>query len=76
MGMVHLLTPGDLEIIIDCGKDDFFYEVNEALHRELLYRNIPHDYIIRPGVHNWDYWANAIKFQVLFFNEFFTSHNQ
>ena len=76
MGFLHLLTPGDLEIIIDCGKDDFFYEVNEALHRELLYRNIPHDYIIRPGVHNWDYWANAIKFQVLFFNEFFTSHNQ
>ena len=76
MGMLHLLTPGDMKIVIDCGKDDFFYEVNEELHRALLYRNIPHDYIIRPGVHNWDYWANAIKFQVLFFNEYFTSYNQ
>lgn len=73
MGQLHLLTPGKLNIIIDCGRDDFFYEVNEALHRELLYRNIPHDYIVRPGVHNWDYWKNAIKYQMLFFNEYFTS---
>lgn len=76
MGLLHLLEPNNLKIIIDCGKDDFFYEVNQALHRELLYRNIPHEYTIRPGVHNWEYWNNAVKFQVLFFKEYFTSHNQ
>ena len=73
MGLLHLLTPDNLKIIIDCGTKDFFYEVNEALHRELLYRNIPHDYISRPGVHNWDYWKNAIKYQMLYFNEFFSA---
>ena len=76
MGLLHLLTPDNLNIIIDCGRDDFFYGVNEELHKELLYRNIPHDYIIRPGVHNWEYWSNAIKFQILFFKEYFKSVNK
>ncbi|MDD2300036.1 MAG: alpha/beta hydrolase family protein [Fermentimonas sp.] len=71
MGLLHLLTPNRLKIIIDCGTEDFFYEVNERLHKELLYRNIPHDYISRPGSHNWEYWSNAIKYQMLYFNEFF-----
>lgn len=71
IGLLHLLTPGSLRIIIDCGTEDFFYEVNERLHRELLYRNIPHDYISRPGAHNWEYWSNAVKYQALFFHEYF-----
>ncbi len=73
MGLLHLLTPNALKIIIDCGTGDFFYAVNERLHDELLYRNIPHDYITRPGAHNWEYWNNAVKYQALFFNEYFKS---
>ncbi|MEA4917966.1 alpha/beta hydrolase family protein [Proteiniphilum sp.] len=73
MGLLHLLTPNTLKIIIDCGTEDFFFEVNERLHEELLYRNIPHDYISRPGVHNWEYWANAVKYQALFFSDYFKS---
>ncbi len=73
MGLLHLLTPGELQIIVDCGTEDFFYEVNERLHRELLYRNIPHDYVSRPGAHNWEYWSSAVKYQTLFFNEYFKS---
>lgn len=58
-------------MLIDCGVEDFFFEVNQNLHQELLKRKIPHDFIARPGGHDWDYWGNAIKYQVLFFNEFF-----
>jgi Predicted esterase len=76
MGLLHLLTPNALKIIIDCGTEDFFYEVNERLHKELLYRNIPHDYITRPGAHNWQYWSNAVKYQMLFFNDFFKNENK
>jgi enterochelin esterase-like enzyme len=36
-----------------------------------LERNIKHEYIERPGVHNWDYWQNAIQYQLLYFNNFF-----
>lgn len=71
MGLLHLLTPNALKIIIDCGTDDFFYEVNTRLNEELRYRNIPHDFISRPGAHNWDYWRNAVKYQALFFGEWF-----
>jgi S-formylglutathione hydrolase FrmB len=71
INMLHLLTPNSLAIIIDCGTEDFFYEVNENLHQQLLYRNIPHDYITRPGAHNWNYWTNSVKFQLLFFRNYF-----
>lgn len=69
--MLHLLTPNSLAIIIDCGTEDFFYRVNENLHQQLLLRNIPHDYITRPGAHNWPYWNNAIVYQVGFMSSFF-----
>lgn len=73
INQLHLLTPGAVKIIIDCGTEDFFYDVNVKLHRELLYRNIPHDFISRPGGHNWAYWANAVKYQFLYFSEYFQS---
>jgi len=69
--MVHLLIPGSLKIAIDCGLDDFFYSVNQSLHKKLDYYNIPHDYTIRPGKHNWEYWRNSVKYQLLFFYEYF-----
>ena len=69
--MVDLLKPNHLKIIIDCGTEDFFYKVNCQLHDKLLAAKIPHDFIARPGAHNWPYWRNSVKFQVLFFSNFF-----
>ncbi|HMU46891.1 MAG TPA: alpha/beta hydrolase family protein [Chitinophagaceae bacterium] len=60
-----------LAIIIDCGTEDFFYTVNKNLHQKLLQLKIPHDYIERPGQHNWDYWRNAVQYQLLFFKNYF-----
>ncbi|MCE7040226.1 alpha/beta hydrolase family protein [Dyadobacter sp. CY312] len=71
INLLHLLTPNSLALIIDCGTDDFFYKVNENLHQELVYRNIPHDYISRPGGHSWPYWKNAVQYQMLFMSNFF-----
>ena len=59
-------------IIIDDGNDDFFLEVNNNLHEALLKQGIDHDYIVRPGNHSWDYWVNALDYQVLFFHKAFT----
>ena len=69
--LTYLLTPQSLSIIIDCGTDDFFYGVNKRLHEKLLDMNIPHDFIVRPGGHTWQYWSNAVKYQFLFFSNFF-----
>jgi S-formylglutathione hydrolase FrmB len=60
-----------LAIIIDCGTDDFFYKVNKSLHEKMLQLNITHDYIERPGRHDWAYWANAVKYQLLYFHNYF-----
>ena len=73
VNMLYLLKPNSLALLIDCGTEDFFYKVNENLHQQLLYRNIPHDYITRPGAHNWNYWTNAIQFQLLFMSNYFKS---
>lgn len=71
INLLHLLTPGRLALIIDCGTSDFFYQVNLNLHKKLAYYNIPHDFISRPGSHNWEYWTTAIKYQLVFFDAFF-----
>ena len=77
INLTHLLSKDHLKIIIDCGSSDFFYPANVKLHEKLLERNIPHDFISRPGNHNWEYWSNAILYQTLFFHEFFEkSKNQ
>lgn len=69
--------PGDsLAIIIDCGTDDFFFEVNNMLHEKMMKLKIPHDYIVRPGAHNWDYWRNALRYQFLFFHQYFAKENK
>ena len=72
LNMLHLLTPNNLAITIDCGTGDFFFDVNLRLHKELNYRNIPHTFISRPGVHNWDFWKMSVKYHALFFAEYFS----
>lgn len=71
--MLYLAEPGKLALIIDCGTDDFFYKINCELHDKMLMRNIEHNFITRPGAHNWAYWSNAVKYQLLFFHEFFAA---
>lgn len=71
INMLHLLKPNSLALIIDCGSEDFFYKVNCQLHEDLLYRNIPHGFISRPGGHTWDYWKNAVRYQMLFMSNYF-----
>lgn len=73
MNQIHKFKPGSLRIIIDCGYDDFFFHVNEELHKQLLYYKIPHDYIVRPGAHNGEYWNESLDTQIVFFSKFFNS---
>ncbi len=70
INLIHLLN-GNLKLIIDCGYGDFFFDSNQRLHKKLLERNIAHDYIERSGRHNWEYWTNSIKYQMIFFEDYF-----
>ncbi|MDR3261460.1 MAG: esterase family protein [Tannerella sp.] len=71
INQLYRIQSGSPAIIIDCGTDDFFYGVNEALHEKLLHTHISHDYLTRPGGHNAAYWKNSIEYQLLFFHLFF-----
>ena len=61
----------DKPILIDCGIDDFFFDVNQATHQRLLELEIPHDFVVRPGAHTWDYWRKVAPQHLLFFDQFF-----
>jgi len=71
VNMVNSLKNKELNLIIDCGVNDFFYQINSALHRRLMTLNIDHDYIERPGAHNWEYWTNSINYQLFYFDRCF-----
>lgn len=60
-----------LAIIFDCGTDDFFYPGNKKLHEKMQQLKIPHDYIERPGQHDWNYWSNSVEYHLLFFRKYF-----
>lgn len=69
--LVEKYPKDSLAIIFDCGTEDFFYNNNHALHEKMVKLKIPHEYIERPGKHDWAYWRNAVQYQLLFFNNYF-----
>jgi len=45
---------------IDCGDDDFLFEGNSLVHIEMKKKEIPHEYRVRNGAHNWTYWRESL----------------
>lgn len=45
---------------IDCGDDDFLYKGNSALHVRMRDLEIPHEYRVRNGGHEWSYWRTGL----------------
>lgn len=50
----------DIRWFIDCGDDDFLYEGNAMLHIAMRKKEIPHEYRVRNGAHNWTYWRESL----------------
>ncbi|MBL7758107.1 MAG: esterase family protein [Chitinophagaceae bacterium] len=45
---------------IDCGDDDFLIKGNCLLHIALTEKQVPHEFRVRDGVHDWNYWRSGI----------------
>ncbi len=45
---------------IDCGDDDFLFEMNSLIHIAMRKKEIPHEFRIRDGGHTWTYWRTAL----------------
>ena len=72
VNLTHLIRPG-LDMMIDCGTEDYFHQINENLHHRLLSLHIPHTYISFSGTHNYAYWNNAILHQFIFLSRHFAT---
>lgn len=67
IGRAQKFADEHIALTIECGVDDTLINTNRELHERLLALGVPHDYAERPGEHTWTYWANAVRYQVLFF---------
>jgi enterochelin esterase-like enzyme len=56
---------------IDCGDDDFLYEGNSLIHIAMKKKEIPHEYRVRDGAHNWTYWRTALPVVLGFVSDTF-----
>lgn len=56
---------------IDCGDDDFLYEGNSLVHIAMRKREIPHEFRIRNGAHNWTYWRESLPEVLAFISQAF-----
>ncbi len=63
---LHLIKNVPLEklktvrFLIDCGDDDFLFNGNSLLHIEMRKLDIPHEYRVRDGGHEWSYWRSGL----------------
>lgn len=51
----------------DCGRDDFLFDNNNALHKQFERAGIAHDYAVFDGAHDWPYWETHIRDTLIFF---------
>ncbi len=64
----------DVHWYIDCGDDDFLYEGNSLVHIEMRKKEIPHEYRVRNGAHNWTYWRESLPEVLSFISDTFHQH--
>jgi enterochelin esterase-like enzyme len=56
---------------IDCGDDDFLFEGNSLVHIALRKKEIPHEFRVREGGHNWTYWRASLPEVLRFVSDAF-----
>jgi enterochelin esterase-like enzyme len=59
---------------IDCGDDDFLYEGNSLIHIAMRKKQVPHEYRVRDGAHNWTYWRESLPEVLSFISDHFHQH--
>ena len=52
---------GQVRFYFDVGDEDFLYNGNSLMHILMRELNIPHEYRVRDGGHNWEYWRSGLE---------------
>ncbi|MBR6171410.1 MAG: esterase family protein [Bacteroidaceae bacterium] len=50
----------------DCGDDDFLFDLSVRLHQLMRNARIKDELRVRNGVHNWEYWHQALRMALPF----------
>lgn len=77
VSLVENMPADDIKSVrwyIDCGDDDFLYEGNSLIHIAMRKKEIPHEYRVREGAHNWTYWREALPVVLSFVSDTFHQH--
>jgi enterochelin esterase-like enzyme len=72
--LVNNMPVADVKAVkwyIDCGDDDFLFEMNSLMHIAMRKKEIPHEFRIRDGGHNWRYWRTALPTVLGFISDTF-----
>lgn len=76
--VLHLVesTPAEslrkVRYYIDCGDDDtHLIGGNMKLHSMLMEKGVPHEFRVRDGGHNWEYWRSALPDVLAFTSRYF-----
>jgi len=48
------------KLVLDCGKDDFFYDANNQFDEKLTQLGFFHEYLVSGGAHTWEYWNKTL----------------
>ena len=46
---------------IDCGDDDFIFELSALLYISMYKKEVPAEFRVRDGIHNWEYWHTSLR---------------
>ena len=57
---------------IDCGDDDFLFDLSIDFYRKMRDREVKSELRVRNGVHNWEYWHLALRQALPFATRNFT----
>lgn len=69
LNLVSRLPDGQknqVRFYIDCGDDDFLYKGNSMLHVLMRDCGVRHEYRVRDGGHDWNYWQTGLRDGLLF----------
>ena len=51
---------------IDCGDDDFIFDLSVDFYRAMRDAGVPAQFRVRDGVHNWEYWHISLRYSLPF----------
>lgn len=74
LSLINSMDAKDIKSVrwfIDCGDDDFLYEGNSLVHIALKKKEVPHEYRVREGAHNWTYWRESLPVVLGFVSDAF-----